>query len=305
MGSEASMDTILEIKNLHKRFGKKAVLEGLDLSASRGQVYGLVGKNGEGKTTLIRILMGIIPADSGSIVYQGDRVRFSGSAYKRTIGYIPEDPFFYDWMTVGGLLGFNRVFFPRWNQDKAIGFLESFGLDRRAKVRSLSRGMKLKLGFVLALASEPELLVLDDPTSGLDVPTRHDFLRDVIRELASGGTTVFFATHLVHELERIVDRLGILHGGRLILEEDFEAVKGRTRRVVLTFASGPPELAGLEGLISERRDGRRVEAVVHPWTAETDAKLDLFGPVHKDIEPMSLEEIFVSFVAESPEPSGR
>ena len=278
------MSEILTVNGLSKGFGRKAVLRDLRLTVDKGSVYGLLGRNGEGKTTLLRILLGIIPADSGTILFQGRPVRFSDSGYKRAIGYIPEDPFFYEWMTVGGFLDFNGRFYPRWNRDKADGYVRSFSLDRRQKIRGLSRGQKLKLELVAALAAEPELLVLDDPTSGLDVPTRQDFLRDVIRELAAAGTTVLFATHLVHELERIVERLGILHGGRLIVEDSFERIQDLTRRVSLSFEDPPPQPLRVPGTIFEQGDGRHVTTVVYPWGPELEATIDRLKPVRKDVQ---------------------
>jgi len=221
------MSELLRIQHLSKSFGRKRVLEDLDLAVESGRVYGLLGRNGEGKTTLARILMGVIPADGGEVLYKGRRIGFRDSAYKREFGYVPEDPFFYEDMTVRGLLDFNARFYPRWDQKKAASDLERFALDPKSRIRTLSRGMKLKLGLAVALAAAPEFLILDDPTSGLDVPTRQDFLRDIIRELAASGTTILFATHMVHELERIVERLLVLHGGRLILDEDFEKVKAQ------------------------------------------------------------------------------
>ena len=219
------MSELLRIRHLSKSFGRKHVLEDLDVAIEGGRVYGLLGRNGEGKTTLARILMGIIPADAGEIRYEGRRIAFRDSAYKREFGYVPEDPFFYEDMTVRALLDFNARFYPKWDPKRAASDLERFALDQNSRIGTLSRGMKLKLGLAVALAAAPEFLILDDPTSGLDVPTRQDFLRDIIRELAASGTTVLFATHMVHELERIVERLLVLHGGRLILDEDFEKVK--------------------------------------------------------------------------------
>ncbi len=221
------MSELLRIDHLSKSFGRKRVLRDLELTIEGGRVYGLLGRNGEGKTTLARILMGVIPADGGGIFYKGRPIGFRDSAYKREFGYVPEDPFFYEDMTVRGLLDFNARFYPRWDGKRAASDLERFALDPKSRVGTLSRGTKLKLGLAVALAAAPEFLILDDPTSGLDVPTRQDFLRDIIRELAASGTTILFATHMVHELERIVERLLVLHGGRLILDEDFEAVKAR------------------------------------------------------------------------------
>jgi ABC-2 type transport system ATP-binding protein len=219
------MSELLRVKGLSKSFGRKPVLKDFDLTVESGRVYGLLGCNGEGKTTLARILMGVIPADAGEIAYKGRRITYGQSAYKRDFGYVPEDPFFYDGMTVRGLLAFNAKFYPKWDPKRAAADLERFGLDPKARIGALSRGQKLKLGLAVALAAGPEFLILDDPTSGLDVPTRQDFLRDVIRELAASGTTILFASHLVHELERIVERLLVLKGGRLVLDEDFDKVK--------------------------------------------------------------------------------
>jgi ABC-2 type transport system ATP-binding protein len=221
------MSELLRIKGLSKSFGRKSVLKDFDLTVESGRVYGLLGCNGEGKTTLARILMGVIPADGGEVFFKGQRISYGQSAYKRDLGYVPEDPFFYGDMTVRRLLDFNARFYPKWDRKRAAADLEHFDLDPKACIGTLSRGQKLKLGLAVALAAAPELLILDDPTSGLDVPTRQDFLRDVIRELAASGTTVLFGTHLVHELERIVERLLVLKGGRLILDEDFDKVKAQ------------------------------------------------------------------------------
>ena len=221
------MSELLRIERLSKSFGHHRVLSDFELAVEAGRVYGLLGLNGEGKTTLARILMGVIPADGGTITFKGRRITFADSAFKRDFGYVPEDPFFYEEMTVQGLLDFNAHFYPRWDRKRASSDLERFALDPKSRVGTLSRGMKLKLELAVALAAAPEFLILDDPTSGLDVPTRQDFLRDIIRELSASGTTILFATHMVHELERIIERLTILHGGRLILDEDFEKVKAR------------------------------------------------------------------------------
>jgi ABC-2 type transport system ATP-binding protein len=291
------MNDLLRTINLSKSFGRHLVFKNLNIKLSPGKVYGLLGLNGEGKTTLIRILLGVIPADSGEICYKDSPVSFRSAAYKEEVGYIPEDSFFFGGMRVGELLDFNAAFYRRWDGRRAEELLKRFSLDKRARIKTLSRGMKLRLEMAVALAARPTLLVLDDPTSGLDVPTRHDFLQDIIRELADSGTTILFSTHLVHELERIVDHLFILHRGRLILDEDHEAVKNSIRRVRLAFQGNPPETLGVDGVLAETRDGPRREIIVYPWTDDNKTKLDGFSPVLLQIEPLTLEEIFRSFVA--------
>jgi ABC-2 type transport system ATP-binding protein len=290
------MNEQLKIEGLSKSFGRRPVLRSVSLKLEPGKVYGLLGRNGEGKTTLIRIIMGVIPRDRGVVSLKGLPVTFADAAYKKEIGYIPEDAFFYGWMTVGALLDFNARFFPKWDAVRAADDMKRFELDPKAKVRTLSRGQQLKLAFVVALAARPELLLLDDPTSGLDVPTRRDFLREVIRELAAGGTAILFATHLVHELERIVDHLFILHGGRIVLDETYEKVKGLARRVVLGFDGEAPDLPDLANVIGRRAIGRDLELIIYPWHEEDEKTLRALNPARLDIESLSLEDVFVSFV---------
>ncbi len=291
------MNEILRIEKLSKSFGAKTVLKNLQMTIEKGKVYGLLGRNGEGKTTLIRMIMGIIPADSGEIFYKEKKISFRDASYKKEIGYIPEDPFFYDWMTIKELLDFNASFYPAWESSKAEQYLKRFSLDQKMKVKNLSRGMRLKLELTVALAASPELLVLDDPTSGLDVPTRQDFLKNIIEELLEGGTTILFSTHLVHELERIVEHLYILHGGSLVLDEDYEGVKELTRRVRLAFQDTCPEAFDLDGVLSVERSRNRMEMVVFPWNEEMEAKLKRFNPLRMEVEALTLEEIFSSFVS--------
>jgi ABC-2 type transport system ATP-binding protein len=291
------MNEILRLHNLSKAFGRKGVLRNFNLALEKGKVYGLLGKNGEGKTTLIRIIMGIIPSDSGEMFYKGQKIKFNDSSYKKEIGYIPEEAFFFRWMRISELLAFNSAFYPAWNAKKAEDYLERFSLPWAAKIGQLSRGMKLKLGLAVALAAKPELLILDDPTSGIDVPTRQDFLKDIIAELSDAGTTILFSTHLVHELERIVERLGILGGGNLILDEDYQRVKSLTQRIRLTFEGPVPEKWGFDGILQEKQGPHRCELTVYPWDEDKEKRLRALGPATLEKESLALEEIFVSFIS--------
>ena len=291
------MSEILKITGLGKSFGRHVVFSDLNMGLSAGKVHGLLGLNGEGKTTLIRILLGVIPSDQGEIFYKNIPVSFRSAAYKEEVGYLPEDPFFFGGMRVGELLDFDAAFYRRWDGRRAEELLKRFSLDKKVRIKTLSRGMKLRLEMAVALAARPALLVLDDPTSGLDVLTRHDFLQDIIRELADSGTTILFSTHLVHELERIVDHLLILHRGRLILDEDHETVKNSIRRVRLAFQGDAPQTLGIDGILVESRDGQRIEVIVYPWSEDKRKKIEELSPTLLEIEPLTLEDIFRSFVA--------
>jgi len=291
------MSEILKVDSLSKSFGRKRVLKGLDLALEKGEVCALLGRNGEGKTTLIRILMGVIPADGGRVVYQGKPVSYADAAYKRTIGYIAEDNIFYDRMRVKELMGFNASFYPGWSRQKADDYLNRFSLSKNDRVRNLSRGMKLKLGLAVALAAAPELLILDDPTSGLDVPTRHDFLRNIIQEITDAGTTVLFATYLVHEVEKILDHLAILRGGRLILDNDYEKLKARVMKIVLNGEPAALKALAGEGILSMDIQGGAAAVIAYPWTEELRRKLEAASRTPLEVSVPSLEEIFVGFVS--------
>jgi ABC-2 type transport system ATP-binding protein len=263
----------------------------------KGKVYGLLGINGEGKTTLIRMIMGVIPPDKGEILFKNKKISFRDDSYKKEIGFIAEESIFYSWMSIKELLSFNASFYPKWNARKANEYLGKFSLDPKTKIRHLSRGMKLKLGLIVTLASEPELLILDDPTSGLDVPTRHDFLKEIIKELSEVGTTILFSTHIVHEIEGIIDNLGILKFGNLILDEDFHELKNSVKRILLTSEDSLEDKITIDGVITQKINGTQCEIVVYPWTEEKKQVIENLKPTSMEIKPLNLEEIFISFAS--------
>jgi ABC-2 type transport system ATP-binding protein len=291
------MNEILRIENLSKSFGRKKVFENLSLTLAEGRVCGFLGKNGEGKTTLARILMGVLPSDKGDIYYRGKRISFGDSSYKNEIGFIPEESIYFGRMSIKELLDFNGVFYTTWNRQKAEDYLDRFSLEKSTKVRNLSRGMKLKLGLIVALAAEPKVLILDDPTSGLDVLTRHDFLKEIIRELSETGTTILFFTHLVHEIEGIIDHLIIMNDGKLIVDEDIQHVRNFAKRIVLSFDASSPEDIGIEGILAKKTNGNRREWIVYPWTPEKKSHVEKSGPAIIETLSLSLEEIFIHFVS--------
>lgn len=291
------MNGILNIKNLSKSFGKKKVLEDLNLVLEKGKVYGLLGINGEGKTTLIRMIMGVIPPDNGEIFFKNKKINFRDDSYKKEIGFIAEESIFYSWMSIKELLNFNASFYPTWNTKKVNAYLERFSLDKKTKIRLLSRGMKLKLGLIVTLASEPEFLILDDPTSGLDVPTRHDFLKEIIRELSEAGTTILFSTHIVHEIEGIIDNVGILKYGRLIIDEDFHELKNSVKRILLTSDKPIEDKITIDGVITKKMSGTQCEMVVYPWTEEKRKEIEALNLNNMEVNPLNLEEIFISFAS--------
>jgi ABC-2 type transport system ATP-binding protein len=202
-------------------------------------------------------------------------------------------------MTIERLLILNSSFYPSWNSKRADEYLKRFSLEKKKKIKNLSRGMKLKLGLVVALASEPEFLILDDPTSGLDVPTRQDFLRDIIGELSEAETTILFSTHLVNEIEGIIDHLNILHQGNLIIDEEYSKLKKAIKRVRMTLEKSLLDKVQIDGVLTKQSNENLHEMVIYPWDDEKEHKLKSLEHTNFEIEPLTLEEIFVSFVSET------
>ncbi len=290
------MDSILKLEKISKKYGKKLILGDFSLNLEKGNVYGLLGVNGVGKTTLMRIIMGAIPPDSGKMYYKNSKIRWNDTAYKKEVAYIPEEAVFYSGMRVDEFIDFNSVFYPKWNKNKARSFQKRFSLPPKSRIRHLSRGMKLKLGLLVALAAEPELLVLDDPTSGLDVPTRQDFLLGIMQEIVDSGTSILFASHLIHELEGIVKQIGILHQGTLYVDGNFQKIRESIKRVRVKKDKHSIMVKDIEGLLQSDERGDQIDYIFFPWSPEKEEKITSIYGENVKIESMTLEEIFLAFI---------
>jgi ABC-2 type transport system ATP-binding protein len=210
-------DPVIEVSALTRRFGAKTALASASLSASRGAVYGLVGENGAGKTTLIKHILGLLRAQSGSVrVFGLDPVTDPVGVLSR-IGYLSEEHDLPGWMRVDELIRYSRAFYPAWDEAYARELRQAFALDGSATIGSLSRGQKARVGLLVALAYRPELLVLDEPSTGLDPVVRRDILDAIIRTIADEGRTVLFSSHLLDEVERVADHVTMISHGHIVL----------------------------------------------------------------------------------------
>jgi ABC-2 type transport system ATP-binding protein len=235
MSVEPTADTrpIVEVRNLSRRFGSTDALAGVSLSIPRGVVFGLVGTNGAGKTTLIKHIMGLLRAQSGSVSVFGLDPVTSPTAVLSRVGYLSELNELPEWMRVDELINFTRAFYPAWDERYAQSLCQSFELEPHRIVQSLSKGQRARLGLVLALSYRAELLILDEPSSGLDPLVRRDILRAIIKTIADEGRTVLFSSHLLDEVERVADHVAIIDGGRIIQNDDLESLKSRFNRLSL------------------------------------------------------------------------
>jgi ABC-2 type transport system ATP-binding protein len=222
--------SVVDVSGLSRSFRDTKALDDLSLSAEEGLVYGLVGANGAGKTTLIKHLLGLLKAERGSVrVFGRDPVRHPVEVLGR-IGYLSEERDLPEWMRIHELLRYTRAFHPRWDEVYAKELLDTFGLDANKKVKDLSKGMRAQAGLIAAVAHRPELLLLDEPSTGLDAIVRKDILNAVIRMVADEGRTVIFSSHLLDEVEQMSDYVFMMDQGRLVLEGPLDHVKECSRR---------------------------------------------------------------------------
>jgi ABC-2 type transport system ATP-binding protein len=218
-------ESVITVSGLTRRFGAKTALESVSLSIARGSVHGLVGENGAGKTTLIKHILGLLRAQSGSVRAFGlDPVADPVDVLSR-VGYLSEERDLPDWMRVDQLIRYTRAFYPGWDDGYAEELRETFALDASATIGNLSRGQKARLGLLIALAHRPALLVLDEPSTGLDPVVRRDILDAIVRTIADEGRTVLFSSHLLDEVERVADDVTMISHGRIVLSAPLAAIK--------------------------------------------------------------------------------
>lgn len=286
----------IHFEGFTKRYGRRVAVDALSLQVARGRVCGLLGQNGAGKTTTIRCMLDLLRPSAGSITVLGhDSVRDS-VRLRSKVGYLPEDPTYYTWMKVAEIVAFNAGFFSSWDQALADTLIDRLELPRQRRMGELSRGMQAKVGLVMALAQRPELLLLDDPTSGLDPLARRDFLEAMIANVQAEGGTVFFSSHLIHELEQFADEVAILHHGRLRLRGSIEKLKSSRKRVRVVYPGPEPPGFVLPGVsVAEAHAHHAVLSVVDFDTA-MPAALRAAGAESVEVIDLDLEEIFIDIV---------
>jgi ABC-2 type transport system ATP-binding protein len=237
-------DAVIAIANLTRRFGSKTALSSVSLSLPRGGVYGLVGANGAGKTTLIKHILGLLKAESGSVRVLGADPVADPVAVLSRLGYLSEENDLPEWMRVDELITYSRAFYPRWDDAYAEDLRRTFGLDPTTRIKNLSKGQKARAGLLVALAHRPELLVLDEPSSGLDPIVRRDILNAVMRTIADEGRTVLFSSHLLDEVEQVADHVTMISHGHILLSAPLAEIKaahsGRPLDDIFIALAGTP-----------------------------------------------------------------
>ena len=298
------MNPAIQFNEVHKRFGSEVALDGVSFEVPKGVVFALLGENGAGKTTAIRIMLGLAKADRGHSTVLDLDSRREGRQIRRQVGYVPEHPTLYDWMDVREIGWFTAGFYPDGFLTRFRQLAEQFQLPANRKIKAMSKGMRAKVSLSLAMALDPELLILDEPTSGLDALVRREFLESMV-DRAAMGKTVFLSSHQIAEVERVADIVAILRKGRLMAVERLDELKQRIREITVTLgdeseADTLPALAELDGrLLSRRAKGRQWQALVENMPEGLDASLrERAGVSSVEVRAPSLEEIFVAYMAQ-------
>jgi ABC-type multidrug transport system ATPase subunit len=286
--------TVIDVDEISRTFGTKRALDRVTFRATEGKVYGLVGANGAGKTTLLKHLLGLLRAQSGSVrVFDRDPVRDPVVVLSR-VGYLSEERELPEWMRVVELMQYTQAYHPTWDAAYARELLDTFALDPSKKIKELSKGMRAQAGLVAAVAHRPELLILDEPSSGLDAVVRRDILDAIVRTVADDGRTVIFSSHLLDEVERMSDHVTMMHEGRVTLNGELDDVRRRYRRSRVRFIEAFAHPPALESALAMEGGGRSW-SVVHSGPSE-DFRLSVLTHGGEIVESRdaTLEEIFLA-----------
>ncbi len=293
---------VIRVDGIRKQFGGQEVLKGVSFEVQAGQTFAFLGRNAAGKTTLIRMLLGLLTPNAGSISILGINPQTNPLAVRRRVGYLAEDQKMFGWMTVEQIVQFIAPFYDAWDEALAVQYLNQFELPRQTKIKHLSKGQNVRLGLVLALAHRPDVVILDDPVLGLDPIMRKEFNRDLIAHLQGEGRTVLYSSHLLYEVEPVADAVGILHQGQIVRQGATEDLREQVKRLLVPAAA----LGRLPGLkvLDVAAAGDRTAVTVNE-ASDAIAALHQIG-VEPEIVDLNLDEIFEAFVIGRPEiPAGR
>ena len=276
------------LSGLHLNYGAQAVLNGLDWQLLPGQVVGLLGRNGAGKTSLLETLLGLREPQAGTVSLFGQPVAQMDDASRARIGYVPQQSDLFESFTARELLAYFRSFYPRWNEAKVEGLMSRWDIARDKPIAKLSGGQQQRLSIIRALAHEPDLLVLDEPVASLDPAGRRDFLRELVDQVLDRGTTVVFSTHILSDLERVAFNLAFLANGRIALQAPLDELLDEVRAV-----SGPTaavqalvQRAGASCLTRSSLEAGQERCLVRSTPAVAAAPGLL-------VQPVNLEDLFM------------
>lgn len=289
-------DIIVDIHNVTRKFDKKNALDDISLSVPKGVVFGLIGENGAGKTTLIKHILGLYKAQQGSVrVFGKDPVADPVGVLSR-IGYLSEESDLPGWMTIRELILYTEAFYKTWDMDYCEHLRKSFELDTNDVVDKLSKGQRARAGLLTALAYRPDLLLLDEPSSGLDPIVRRDIMGAIVRTIADEGRTVIFSSHLLNEVERVSDYVAMIKSGKIVLCDTIDNIKENHTRVTLRFPEALNQAPSIENVITWDGNGKEWTAIYYGDIEEFQAKAGKLKAEIVNRAIPTLDDIFVARV---------
>jgi ABC-2 type transport system ATP-binding protein len=290
---------VVTTERLAKRYWRETALGGVDLQVPEGAVYVLAGANGAGKSTLLRTLLNLVRADEGRAEVFGLDTATNGPAIRAGLGYVPETTQAgYPWMKAGQLLAYHAAFHPGWDADYAARLCRMLDVRPERRVGSLSKGQSRRLQLVMALAHRPRLLLLDEPTDGLDPVVRDEVMGLLSEHLADTGCTILISTHLVYEVERIADHLGVLRDGRLVVQAPREELHRRLRAYRAEGPEGCVGPASVPGAVLSRNGaGRDIRWTVWGEESAISTHFERSGAVVRDVSPLTLDQAVVTLLS--------
>jgi ABC-2 type transport system ATP-binding protein len=269
------------------------VLDGANLDIPAGSVTGLLGKNGEGKTTLIKCALGLISPTGGRAELLGENSWRMSAETKARIGYVPQIVQLYPWLTVRSAIDYFAAFYPKWNERLVGELLREFDVEPKQKIAALSLGTLQKVAIILALAHEPELLILDEPAASLDPAARRDFLKALVNIAADGKRTILFSTHITSDLERVADRVAILRGGKIVYDGELADLKEQVKRLRITARAPIAPGFTIPGGFRSRIEGNEALVSVRDASPELLSNIESQLEARVRVEDLNLEDIFL------------
>jgi ABC-2 type transport system ATP-binding protein len=286
-------DAAIRLEGVTRRFGGKAVVDDLTLRIAAGGVFGFVGLNGAGKTTAIRMMVGLLAPNAGLIRVAGFDVPRQRAGMKQHVGYVPDRPHVYSWMRVGEAISFCASFYPKWNGPRVAELLKLLDLDPRKRIKHLSKGMAAKVSLILALGHDPEVLILDEPLSGLDPVVRDEFLEGLITAVAERNQTVLFSSHTLADVQRMADSVGLLHEGKLIFHRRVDELLETTKRVRAVLREPGHAGAVPPGVLRQEVEGRQWVLTLENFSrTQLEFLKDKNALDDLEVTDLSLEELF-------------
>ena len=295
-------DIVIKTEGLTKYFGRKPALDHLTVSIPRGCICGFLGRNGAGKTTAIKLLLGLLQPTVGSSAVLGQDSMSLTPESRARIGYVTEGHHLFRWMTIAALENFQRAFFPdQWDRSFFADMIEYFDLSPKQKIKHLSNGQRAQVSLALTLAPNPEVLIMDDPTLGLDPAIRRQFLEGMIQLIMKQGRTVLFSSHILADVERVCDRLLVLDRGVLRADCTLEQFRQSVRRIRVTFNEQVPTEIDVAGLLNHDQQGNQADLLLIGTPQQAlEQWMDQSGVVKHEILPLTLEDQFIEFTEPGP-----